>query len=77
MLFVSWATVIDAVLLGAPEAVAESKALVAEHAGLVLSDQTVRALAAQAAVRRASPEAAEGLLSFLEKRKPSWYPAAS
>ena len=71
------APVIDAVLLGAPEAVAESKALVAEHAGLALSDQTVRALAVQAAVRRASPEAAEGLRSFVEKRQPAWYPVAS
>ena len=68
------APIIDAVLLGAPEAIAESKVLVLEHAGLAITDQTVRKLALQAAIRRASPEAREGLTSFLEKRKPSWYP---
>ncbi len=67
------APIVDALLLSAPGAVRESKALVAEHAGLGISDQTVRALAVQAAVKRASPEAAEGLQSFLEKRKPGWY----
>ena len=68
------APIVDAILLSAPGAVGESKALVAEHAGLTISDQTVRALAVQAAVKRASPAAAEGLQSFLEKRKPGWYP---
>ena len=67
------APIIDALLLSAPEAIRESKAIVAEHAGLGISDQTARALAVQAAVKRASPEAAEGLASFLEKRKPAWY----
>jgi hypothetical protein len=43
------------------------------QAGLLLSDQDVEALAAQAALRRASPEAAEGLASFEGKRDPSWY----
>ena len=50
-----------------------SKKLVLAHAGLDLSDQQVEALAVQAAVKRASAEAAEGLASFLEKRDPSWY----
>ena len=68
------APVIDALLLSAPGAIRESKALVAAHAGLEISDQTVRALAVQAAVKRASAEAAEGLQSFLEKRRPGWYP---
>ena len=70
------APIIDAILQGAPHAVEDSKRLVAEHAGLDLSDQMVEALSVQAAVKRASSEAAEGLASFLEKRKPAWYPGS-
>jgi hypothetical protein len=37
------------------------------------ADQTLLdRLASQAAAKRASPEAKEGLTAFLEKRKPSW-----
>jgi methylglutaconyl-CoA hydratase len=68
------APIVEALLQSAPEAVAQSKLLVLERAGLLLSEQEVRALAAQAAVRRASPEAAEGLESFRAKRRPAWYP---
>jgi methylglutaconyl-CoA hydratase len=67
------APIIEAILKSAPEAARASKALVLAHAGLELSDQQVEALAVQAAVRRASAEAAEGLASFREKRDPSWY----
>jgi methylglutaconyl-CoA hydratase len=69
------ASIVDALLQSAPDAAAESKLLVLEQAGLQISEQQVRALALQAAVKRASPEAAEGLLSFHEKRKPAWYPS--
>ena len=69
------APVIDALLQSAPEAVADSKLLLLEQAGLLLSEQAVRALAFQAAVKRTSPEAVEGLESFQAKRKPAWYPA--
>jgi methylglutaconyl-CoA hydratase len=68
------APIVDALLHSAPEAAAESKLLLLEQAGLQLSEQQVRALALQAAAKRASPEAAEGLRSFQEKRKPAWYP---
>jgi methylglutaconyl-CoA hydratase len=67
------APIIEAILKSAPEAACASKALVLAHAGLELSDQRVEALAVQAAARRASAEAAEGLASFREKRDPSWY----
>jgi methylglutaconyl-CoA hydratase len=70
------APVIDAILKSAPEAVQDSKRLVLAHAGLDLSDQQIEALAVQAAARRASAEAAEGLASFGEKRAPSWYAGA-
>ena len=69
------APIVGALLQSAPDAAAESKLLVLEQAGLQISEQQVRALALQAAVKRASPEAAEGLLSFQEKRKPAWYPS--
>jgi methylglutaconyl-CoA hydratase len=67
------APIIEAILRSAPEAVRETKRLVLAQAGLLLSEQDVEALAAQAALRRASPEAAEGLASFEGKRDPSWY----
>lgn len=68
------APIVDAILMGGPQAITESKALVLARGGLAISDGEVRSLAAQAALRRASPEADEGLRSFLEKRDPSWYP---
>jgi len=67
------APVIEAILQGAPAAIAASKRLVLAHAGLELSEQDVEALAVQAALTRAAPEAAEGLASFRERRRPAWY----
>jgi len=67
------APIIEAILQGAPEAITDSKRLVLAHAGLELSDQDAEALAVQGAMKRASPEAAEGLSSFQERRKPGWY----
>jgi methylglutaconyl-CoA hydratase len=67
------APIVDALLQSAPDAVAQSKLLLLEDAGLLLSEQRVQALALQAALKRASPEAAEGLQSFLAKRRASWH----
>jgi methylglutaconyl-CoA hydratase len=67
------APIIEAILRSAPEAVRETKRLVLARAGLALSEQDVEALAVQAAIKRASPEAAEGLASFEAKRDPAWY----
>jgi methylglutaconyl-CoA hydratase len=67
------AAIVEAVLQSAPDAVRDSKRLVLAHAGLDLSDQQVEALSVQAALRRASPEAAEGLASFRDQRDPAWY----
>ena len=69
------APIVDALLQSAPDAAAESKLLLLEQAGLQLSEQQVRSLALQAAAKRASPEAAEGLQSFQDKRRPAWYPS--
>ena len=71
------APIVDALLQSAPDAAADSKLLILEQTGLQPSEQQVRALALQAAVKRASAEAAEGLQSFQEKRRPSWYPSGS
>jgi len=65
--------IIEAILRSAPQAVRATKRLVLAEAHLELSEQDVEALAAQAAVKRASPEAAEGLASFQQKRDPAWY----
>ena len=67
------APIIEAILQGAPEAITDSKRLVLARAGLDLSEQDVQALALQGAAKRASTEAAEGLASFQERRKPTWY----
>ena len=67
------APIVEAILRSAPDAVRDSKRLVLAHAGLDLSDQQVEALSVQAALRRASAEAAEGLASFRDQRDPAWY----
>ena len=67
------APIVDATLKSAPDAVRDSKRLVLAHASLDLSDQQVEALSVQAALKRASPEAAEGFASFRDRRDPAWY----
>jgi methylglutaconyl-CoA hydratase len=70
------APMIEAILRSAPDAARDSKRLLLAHAGLDLSDQQVEALAVQAAMKRASAEAAEGFASFRDQRDPSWYAPA-
>lgn len=63
--------VLDAILLGGPEAVLEAKRLARAVAFQPIREATT--LAIQRMVeRRASAEGREGLTAFLEKRKPSW-----
>jgi methylglutaconyl-CoA hydratase len=62
---------LDAVLAGAPEAVAKSKKLVRlveSMDGSLIGEATAKAIAD----RRATEEAKEGVRAFLEKRKPGW-----
>ena len=64
-------SIIDALLHGAPGALATLKARVADFAAPPLSmlfDPAVRD-----ARHARSPEADEGIAAFKEKRKPSWY----
>ncbi len=68
------APLIEGVLMAAPEAVAVTKRLVRETAGSDTTPEFRDMLAREAAARRHAAEAHEGLASFAEKRKPSWYP---
>lgn len=71
------APVIDALLMAAPEALAETKRRALVEAGLDLSGAHFTELVEEHALKRQSTEAAEGLASFLEKRPPSWYPGGA
>jgi methylglutaconyl-CoA hydratase len=64
------ACVADAFLHGAPGAISALKSAAAQYASPTLS----AILAAQPAHDPKTPEALEGIASFREKRKPSWYP---
>jgi methylglutaconyl-CoA hydratase len=68
------APLIDGILMAAPDAVAVTKRLVRETAGIATTAAFRETLAVEAAARRHSAEAREGLASFAEKRKPRWYP---
>ena len=71
------APIIDALLLCGPDAIAETKACALEMAGQVVDDALADRLARQHAAKRGTAEAAEGLNSFLQKRKPNWYTGAN
>lgn len=67
------APIIDGLLMSAPIATAQTKQVTLENAWLVLSDALFEQLVAQHAAKRQTDEAMEGLASFADKRKPSWY----
>ena len=62
---------LDNLRLGSPQGLAESKALTTA-AILAELDRSSSRLAEQSARLFGSPEAREGMLSFLERRPPSW-----
>jgi methylglutaconyl-CoA hydratase len=64
------ARIADALLHGAPGAIAELKTAAAQFASPTLA----AILANRAPHNPKTPEALEGIASFREKRKPSWYP---
>jgi methylglutaconyl-CoA hydratase len=68
--------VIDHILMAAPEAVAMTKRLIGEAVNTPDTPAFRERIVEEAAARRRLPEAAEGLSSFAEKRKPKWYPEA-
>ena len=65
--------VVDALLQNAPEANAQTKGVALDCAWGRMTDETFARLVAQHAAKRQSPEAAEGLASFAEKRAAGWY----
>ncbi len=69
---------IDQFLLSAPHAVAQTKRIALAHADIRHDDEGyTEALVAQHAAKRRTAEAAEGLNSFREKRRPAWYPGGT
>lgn len=62
----------DALLQCAPDAVAETKRLIAEVTGRPIDQGLRRATAKRIAEVRARPEAKEGLQAFFAKRNPAW-----
>jgi len=66
--------VVDAILKNGPNAVADTKRIIFETAGLAIGNEQAAELAQDHAHKRRSQEAAEGLASFREKREASWYP---
>ena len=65
---------VEHLLLAGPEAVAITKQLIAEAVETPFAGAFHDRIVAEAALRRRTPEAAEGLASFREKRRPEWYP---
>jgi methylglutaconyl-CoA hydratase len=63
--------VVDALLLGGPEALAVSKDL-ARRMGSLALDEALEEATGAIATRRASAEGQEGMRAFLERRSPSW-----
>jgi len=58
--------ILEALLLGAPGAIADIKSL------MMVKDVTIEETAARIAARRASHEGREGMSAFLERRQPMW-----
>ena len=69
--------VVGHVLDNGPDAIAQTKALTLQQAFGDLSDAAFARLIESHAVKRQSPEAAEGLASFKEKRAAKWAPGKS
>ncbi len=66
--------IIEAVLMNAPQATTSTKLRSLASARAFIDDGELRDLIDEHARARQQPEAAEGLASFREKRKPKWYP---
>jgi methylglutaconyl-CoA hydratase len=70
------AAVLDAVMAGAPGAIAMTKRSFLAANGLLLDERAMATLAQEGADQRASAEGREGTAAFREKRRPSWYDGA-
>jgi methylglutaconyl-CoA hydratase len=65
---------VEEFLLSAPDAIAGLKELAAELASPPTTPELIQALEEEARGMLETDEAKEGVASFLEKRKPRWYP---
>ena len=65
-------SVINDLLLGAPEAQHEAKELIRTVKYQHINEKVLTDVAGRIAQRRASAEGKEGVTAFLEKRKPTW-----
>jgi methylglutaconyl-CoA hydratase len=70
------AEIVEALLQGGPKAQAAAKALIRAVANRPVSDAVVEDTARRISRLRATPEAAEGLTAFLDKRPAAWMPQA-
>ncbi len=68
------APVIDSLLHIAPDALAECKDDILRLGDHAVDDRALEDLITRHAAARQRAEATEGLASFVEKRKPAWYP---
>ncbi len=69
-------SITTAIALNGPNAVIQSKRLILDIDGRLLSDEILTDTAERIAQVRASDEAREGVRAFLEKRQPGWRPNA-
>ncbi len=69
------AALADEIQLGAPGAIAASKALIARVEGLPIDAQTLDRLEAEFESSHHNEEAREGVAAFRERRRPGWYRA--
>jgi methylglutaconyl-CoA hydratase len=68
------ARIVDALLMNAPRATTATKLRALAVADAIVDDALLRELVSEHAATRRLPEAAEGLASFVDKRRPAWYP---
>ena len=66
------AEIVKALVSNSPNAVRQAKTLVRDVSGKTIDDGLVNDTARRIAQIRASEQGREGVLSFLEKRKPNW-----
>jgi methylglutaconyl-CoA hydratase len=69
------AEVLDAIVLGAPGAIAQTKLSILGANRLLLGEREVELLAHEGWMQRQSAEGQEGTTAFREKRRPGWYKA--
>jgi methylglutaconyl-CoA hydratase len=66
-------TVLDAIFLSAPGAIAATKRSFLGANGILLDARAMAMLAHESWIQRNSPEAIEGTAAFSERRRPAWY----